>query len=48
MKVVYIGVWKNETKPSVELTCERELSSYGRFTRGSISEFVRDKAQQMA
>ncbi|KAF9697319.1 hypothetical protein EKO04_004961 [Ascochyta lentis] len=41
MKVVYIGIFNNEAKPAVELTCERELSSYGRFTRGSISEFVR-------
>ncbi|CAN9081120.1 unnamed protein product [Alternaria alternata] len=48
MKVVYIGVWKNETKPSVELTCERELSSYGRFTRGSISEFMSFFAGQVA
>ncbi|KAJ8114919.1 hypothetical protein OPT61_g3305 [Boeremia exigua] len=41
MKVVYIGIFNNEAKPAVELTHESDLSSYGRFTRGSIAEFVR-------
>ncbi|KZM26958.1 vesicle-mediated transport [Ascochyta rabiei] len=48
MKVVYIGIFNNEAKPAVELTCERELSSYGRFTRGSISEFLTFFAGEVA
>ncbi|KAL6705790.1 palmitoyltransferase [Coniothyrium glycines] len=40
MKVVYIGVFKNETRPAVELVAERELSAYSRFTKGSVSEFM--------
>ncbi|KAI4955266.1 hypothetical protein J4E91_001124 [Alternaria rosae] len=39
MKVLYIGVLKNETKPAIELCAERDLSSFGRFTRGSVGEF---------
>jgi len=34
-------ILRNEVKPAVELCAERDLSSYSRFTRGSISEFVR-------
>lgn len=34
-------IFNNEAKPAVELTHESDLSSYGRFTRGSIAEFVR-------
>ncbi|KAF2457722.1 Longin-like domain-containing protein [Lineolata rhizophorae] len=40
MKILYIGVLKNETKPAVELCAARELSSYSRFTRTSVSEFM--------
>ncbi|KAF1999652.1 snare-like protein [Amniculicola lignicola CBS 123094] len=40
MKVLYIGILKNETKPAVELAAERDLTSYGRFTRGSVGEFM--------
>ncbi|KAI4633190.1 hypothetical protein J4E85_004498 [Alternaria conjuncta] len=39
MKVLYIGILKNETKPAIELCAERDLSSFGRFTRGSVGEF---------
>ncbi|KAF2025970.1 synaptobrevin-like protein ykt6 [Setomelanomma holmii] len=48
MKVAYIGVFKNETRPAVELVCERELSSYSRFTRGSIGEFMTFFAGEVA
>jgi len=36
-------IFNNEAKPAVELTHESDLSSYGRFTRGSIAEFVRPR-----
>ncbi|KAF2834723.1 snare-like protein [Patellaria atrata CBS 101060] len=40
MKILYIGILKNETKPAVELASERDLSSYSRFTRTSVGEFM--------
>ncbi|KAK3049417.1 palmitoyltransferase [Extremus antarcticus] len=40
MKLLYIGILKNETKPAVELAAERDLSSYSRFTRTSVGEFM--------
>ncbi|KAF2633579.1 snare-like protein [Macroventuria anomochaeta] len=48
MKVVYIGIFNNEAKPAVELTHESDLSSYGRFTRGSIAEFLTFFAGEVA
>lgn len=40
MKILYIGVLKNEDKPAIELCAERDLSSYSRFTRTSVGEFM--------
>ncbi|OJD39751.1 synaptobrevin [Diplodia corticola] len=40
MKILYIGILKNEQKPAVELCSEAELSSYSRFTRTSVGEFM--------
>ncbi|KAF2136254.1 uncharacterized protein K452DRAFT_237799 [Aplosporella prunicola CBS 121167] len=40
MKILYIGILKNEQKPAVELCSERELSTYSRFTRTSVGEFM--------
>ncbi|KAF4553635.1 Synaptobrevin-like protein 3 [Elsinoe fawcettii] len=40
MKILYIGILKNEDKPAVELCAERDLSSYSRFTRTSVGEFM--------
>lgn len=40
MKILYIGILKNEQKPAVELCAERDLSSYSRFTRTSVGEFM--------
>ncbi|KAL1966269.1 hypothetical protein VTN77DRAFT_4622 [Rasamsonia byssochlamydoides] len=40
MKILYIGILQNASKPAVELCAERELNSFSRFTRGSISEFM--------
>lgn len=33
-------ILQNASQPAVELCAERELSSYSRFTRTSISEFM--------
>jgi synaptobrevin family protein YKT6 len=48
MKVLYIGVLKNEKKPAIELATERDLTSFGRFTRGSVSEFMSFTAKTVA
>ncbi|KAI9669390.1 MAG: palmitoyltransferase [Alyxoria varia] len=40
MKILYIGLLRNEQSPAVELCSEHDLSSYSRFTRGSVSEFM--------
>ncbi|KAI5301271.1 palmitoyltransferase, partial [Ascosphaera pollenicola] len=40
MKLYYMGIWRNETRPAVELCGEKDLSSFGRFTRDSYGEFM--------
>jgi synaptobrevin family protein YKT6 len=35
-----VQILKNEEKPAVELCAERDLSSYSRFTRSSVGEFM--------
>ncbi|KAH8587602.1 Longin-like domain-containing protein [Bisporella sp. PMI_857] len=40
MKLHYIGVIRNESKPAVELVAEKELSAYSRFTRNNYGEFM--------
>ncbi|KAK3203313.1 hypothetical protein GRF29_112g829437 [Pseudopithomyces chartarum] len=41
MKVLYMGVWRpQEGGEATELAHQRELSSFNRFTRGSIQEFL--------
>ncbi|KAL1983291.1 hypothetical protein VTN96DRAFT_313 [Rasamsonia emersonii] len=40
MKIFYMGVLRNDTKPAVELTGERDLSSFSRFTRENYNEFM--------
>ncbi|KAF2860282.1 snare-like protein [Piedraia hortae CBS 480.64] len=40
MKLLYIGVLRNDSTPAVELCAERDLSSYSRFTRSSVGEFM--------
>ncbi|OQO10866.1 hypothetical protein B0A48_04167 [Cryoendolithus antarcticus] len=40
MKILYIGILKNTSKPALELCAERDLSSYSRFTRTSVAEFM--------
>ncbi|KAI5866623.1 putative snare protein [Durotheca rogersii] len=48
MKLFYIGIIQNETKPGVELCAEKELSAYSRFTRGSYEEFMTMFAKTVA
>jgi len=38
MKVIYLGILKNEKRPAVELCAESDLTSYSRFMRGSYAE----------
>ncbi|KAK1641106.1 synaptobrevin [Colletotrichum phormii] len=40
MKLHYIGILRNDSKPAVELCSEMELSAYSRFTRNSYAEFI--------
>ncbi|KAL8862322.1 MAG: hypothetical protein Q9178_001331 [Gyalolechia marmorata] len=40
MKLYYIGIIKNETKPAHELCVEKDLSSYSRFTRDNYGQFM--------
>ncbi|KAI1465609.1 putative snare protein [Daldinia caldariorum] len=40
MKLHYIGIIQNDTKPGVELVAEKELSAYSRFTRQNYGEFM--------
>jgi len=40
MKLYYIGIIKNESKPSVELCAEKDLSAYSRFTKNNYGEFM--------
>jgi len=40
MKIYYIGILKNESKPAHELCVEKDLSSFSRFTRSNYGEFM--------
>jgi len=40
MKILYVGIIKNDTKPAEQLCAETDLSSFSRFTRGSYAEFM--------
>ena len=40
LDLTYAQILKNEQKPAVELCAERDLSSYSRFTRSSVGEFM--------
>ncbi|KAM0338056.1 hypothetical protein ACHAPU_011460 [Fusarium lateritium] len=40
MKLLYIGIVRNQNKPAVELTSQTDLSAYSRFTRTSYSELM--------
>ncbi|KAM3421790.1 Synaptobrevin-like protein ykt6 [Cercospora zeina] len=48
MKILYIGILRNESKPAVELAAERDLSSFSRFTRSSVGEFLTVFAKTVA
>ncbi|CAF9918900.1 MAG: palmitoyltransferase [Heterodermia speciosa] len=40
MKLYYIGILKNDSKPAHELAVETDLSSYSRFTKQNYAEFM--------
>ncbi|KAI5782699.1 Longin-like domain-containing protein [Geopyxis carbonaria] len=40
MRLFYIGIFRNETKPAYELVKEKELSKFGIFERGTVAEFL--------
>ncbi|KAI1335442.1 putative snare protein [Xylariaceae sp. FL0016] len=48
MKLHYIGVIKNDSKPGVEICAEKELSAYSRFTRQNYGEFMTMFAKTVA
>ncbi|ELQ43474.1 SNARE Ykt6 [Pyricularia oryzae Y34] len=40
MKLHYIGIFRNDSKPAHEIVAEKELSAYSRFTRSNYAEFM--------
>jgi len=48
MKILYVGILKNDEKPAKELCAERDLSSFSRFTRGNYDEFMTLMAKTVA
>jgi len=38
MKIMFMGIFKNEERPAVELASETDLSNFSRFTRGTYQE----------
>ncbi|KAK9458295.1 Longin-like domain-containing protein [Dipodascopsis uninucleata] len=40
MKLYYIGIIRNSSKPAVELCCAKELNSFSFFERKSVGEFM--------
>jgi len=36
MKLLYIGIIRNDSKPAHEIVAEKELSAYSRFTRNKF------------
>ncbi|KAI2618849.1 putative snare protein [Hypoxylon sp. NC1633] len=48
MKLFYIGIIQNESKPGVELCAEKDLNAYSRFTRANYGEFMTVFAKTVA
>ncbi|KAJ5985607.1 hypothetical protein N7499_008105 [Penicillium canescens] len=40
MKILYMGVFRNDTTPALQLCGEKDLSSFSRFTRQNYDEFL--------
>ncbi|KAJ5499462.1 Synaptobrevin [Penicillium expansum] len=40
MKILYMGVFRNDTRPALQLCGEKDLSSFSRFTRQNYDEFL--------
>ncbi|KAG4420711.1 hypothetical protein IFR04_006199 [Cadophora malorum] len=48
MKIYYLGMLKNDVTPAHELCAEKDLSAYGIFTRGTISDLMTLSAKTIA
>lgn len=48
MKLHYVGIIKNDSKPGIELCAEKELSAYSRFTKNNYGEFMTMFAKTVA
>lgn len=48
MKIYYLGMLKNDVTPAHELWAEKDLSAYGIFTRGTISDLMTFSAKTIA
>jgi len=48
MKLLYIGIIRNETTPVHEICSAKELSQYSRFTRNNFAEFMTVFAKTIA
>lgn len=48
MKLYYIGIIRNESKPAHEIVAEKDLSSYSRFTKNNYGEFMTVFAKSVA
>ncbi|KAL8762898.1 MAG: hypothetical protein Q9184_001194 [Pyrenodesmia sp. 2 TL-2023] len=48
MKLHYIGIFRNETKPAHELCVEKDLSAYSRFTQRNYGQFMSLFAKRVA
>ncbi|KAL7628909.1 palmitoyltransferase [Parahypoxylon ruwenzoriense] len=48
MRLYYIGIIQNESKPGTELCAEKDLTSYSRWTRASYEEFMTMFAKTVA
>ncbi|CAG9997936.1 unnamed protein product [Clonostachys byssicola] len=48
MKLLYIGIIRNDSQPAHEIVAEKELSAYSRFTRNNYAEFMSFTAKTVA
>ncbi|KAJ6023767.1 Synaptobrevin [Penicillium herquei] len=40
MKILYMGILRNDAQPALQLCAEKDLSSFSRFTRQNYEEFL--------
>ncbi|KAF2115893.1 Longin-like domain-containing protein [Lophiotrema nucula] len=48
MKIVYVGIWRNESKPAVELVHEANLAGLNFFQKPPVLEFLQAAAASFA